>query len=261
MSTLELPPLQTQHAAVRQRDNGGEEPFEVQMARTLEEATEAWQLLYMVYRRAGYIDENPFEIHTVPQAIGPHALVVMARQDGVPISTISAIGDGPLGLPLDTVYAEELRQWRKPGRYLLEIGLLGDWRDSTENASSPVFELMRWAFHFGLAQGVTDYLCGIPPRRARLYTRLFGFQAVGELRSYSTVKDAPVVLMHADTEWSVKNCAILRAINYFMKNPLPPSTFEDRCRFDPTEMADSPIGRFLAMKSLGQDGSARASAA
>ncbi len=172
--------------------------FRVQVAEGLHDVLASWRLLYRAYRRAGYVAANTQELHTVPQALTENTCVLLGRMDDRMVSTITAIGDNPQGLPLDTVYPKELEAMRRHGQHLVEIGLLGE--DPGDEASNPtgftgMFELMRWTFYFGKYIGATDFLCGIPPSRARLYKRLFGFEAVGQVKDYSTVENNPVMLL------------------------------------------------------------------
>ena len=235
------------------RTAGGETPqgLTYSVAETIEEVTEAWQLLYRAYLRAGYIKTNPFGIHTVPQAVGPRAVVILGRIRGVTVSTITAMIDGPRGLPLDSVYQHELDALRARGTTLMEVGLFGDRRDivgeQDDRTFTAVFELMRFTFSFGRGEGV-DFVCGIPPRRSRLYGRSFGFQAIGAPTTYSTVEDNPVQLMWADTAQSVANANRHRAIDYFLKNPVPAEEFARRFSFAPEAMAGSDLEQYLLYK-------------
>lgn len=221
------------------------------IARSLEDVLEAWRLLYGVYLRAGFILPNPYELHTVPQAIGPDTLVVLGRRDGLAVSTISAIADSPRGLPLDSVCPEELSRLRAEGRKFIEIGLFGDHRDlmgETGRTFHALFELMRYTSYFGLYLGATDCLCGIPPKRTRLYHRAFGFRPVGEVKSYATVEDNPVQLLHLETDYFLEHYSQHRALDYFVQNPMPKSIFDSRFRFAPEALAGSPLEGFLKAK-------------
>jgi hypothetical protein len=131
----------------------------------------------------------------------PNVAVVIGRlPDGRAVTTGTCMGDGALGLPLDCVYRLELDGLRRQGRTMCEIGLLADDRQSVGECCTVLFDALRYTFHFGLYLGVSDFICGMHPRRARLYRRLFGFEVFGSERSYSTVKDHPVILMRAQTE-------------------------------------------------------------
>ncbi|MEI8196308.1 MAG: hypothetical protein WCI73_10395 [Phycisphaerae bacterium] len=215
------------------------------VAETLEDVTDSWHLLYSVYRRVGYIPPNPYELHTTPHAISPEALVVTAKIQGLTVGTISAIPDGPLGLPLDSVYHTQLQALREPGRRLVEIGLFADRREDVDRSFITILELMRFTFYFGYHQATTDCVCGIPPRRARLYARAFGFDIIGEPTTYASVQGNPVVLLHFNRTHLLNNLNQYKAMDYFTQHPLARDVFESRFRFQPEQLADSLLQKYL----------------
>lgn len=215
------------------------------VAQTLEDVTDSWHLLYSVYRRVGYIPANPYELHTTPHAISPEALVVTAKIQGLTVGTICAIPDGPLGLPLDSVYHEQLQALRQPGHTLLEIGLFADRREDVDRSFITILELMRFTFYFGYHQATTDIVCGIPPRRARLYARAFGFEIIGEPTNYASVQGNPVVLLHSSRAHLAANLDKYKAMDYFTQHPLARDVFEPRFRFHPEQLAGSLLEKYL----------------
>jgi hypothetical protein len=227
------------------------------VAQTADQVIDAWHLLYHAYLQAGFIKPSPARIHTVPQAIGRHTAVVLGSISGVTVSTISAIGDSSLGLPLDKEYPDELAELRANGRKLVEIGLFGDRRDITADGDrnfNAIFELMRYAVYFGYHSGATDMICGIPPRRARLYARAFGFQMIGQEKSYDAVEGNPVVLLRAEVQAVKRDHAAHKAVDYWVKNPLPPDVYEQRFDFDPRKIRDTALDRYLTEHGLPMPG-------
>lgn len=210
----------------------------------------AWRLLYNVYRTSGYIPANPYELHTVPEAINPDTLVMLARADATPnaypLSTIAGIIDGPRGLPLDSAYPRELAALRRAGHRLIEVGLFGC--QDEQSSFLTVFDLMRYVVYHALHRGADEMICGIPPHRIKLYQRMLGFQHVGAIKTYSTVSDNPVALMRLSISQIEERQPSLRAVNYFIHNPLTAETFAPRFRFDPAELTDSPIDLYLQSK-------------
>ena len=222
-------------------------PVEFEVASTVSEVMEGWGVVYKAYVETGLIDPNPYRLHTAPSAVGPDTAVVVGRAGGKAVSTASSIADGPQGLPLDCVYKEELDKLRAPGRRLVEIGLLADHHrgDDGGDSGSCVFDSTRIAFHFARYLGATDIVCGMHPRRSRLYTRIFGFTPVGTPRTYSCVKNHAVVLMHTTVEYVERNYSSHRALDYFMKNPVADEVFDRRYRFDAASLQSSPMGPYL----------------
>ncbi|MEI8197714.1 MAG: hypothetical protein WCI73_17610 [Phycisphaerae bacterium] len=210
----------------------------------------AWRLLYNVYRTSGYIPANPFELHTVPEAISPDTIVVLARADAspdaTPLSTIAGIIDGPRGLPLDSAYPRELAELRRAGHRLVEVGLFGC--QDEQSSFLTIFDLMRYVVYHAIHSGANEMICGIPPQRIKLYQRLLGFQHVGAIKTYATVADNPVALMRLSISQIEEQQPTLRAVSYFIHNPLPASTYTNRFRFASDHLIGSPIDLFLQSK-------------
>lgn len=220
----------------------------IEVAETDRQIEDAWRLVYDAYRTVGFIQPNPYGMHAARQAMGDHCAVILARSGRAAVSTITSIADADAGLPLDCVCGEELDELRQPGRKLLEIGLFADRRQAWGNSFSTLLELMRYAFWFGQACGTTDYVCGIPPRRARLYRHIFGFEPIGPVKRYATVCDNPVQLMHVRMEYIEAHHARHRATNYFMTHPVEAKEFGDRFDFTAASIYRSRLRYFLDYK-------------
>ncbi len=226
------------------------------VARTLGEVIEAWGLLYETYRDVNFISPNHFKVHTVPQAIGSHTAVVRCRVGRTTVGTISSICDTPLGLPLDEVYGPELEVLRGQGRRLTEIGLLAERSEllppprggEDPSTGGLMLDLLRYAFYFAVFSNATDIVCGIPPRRARLYQRAMGFEPIGEIKSYSTVEDNPVVLLRAELRHVFRDAHLYRMTDYFARNPVRHDEFKARYLFDNHRLVQSPLAGYLRRK-------------
>lgn len=216
------------------------------IARSYDQVQEAWELVYGAYCRSGLIPANPHRIHTAPQALGDRSVVVVGSIKPVIVSTLTAILDGPQGVPLDRVYRKELDSLRDQGRLILEFGLFADRRRDLARTAEAIFELMRFVFFFGVHHEVTDYIMGVHPRHARFYCRTFGFKVIGEPKSYAAVNNRPVVLMYGDFLNRFEEVRKVHAIyRHFFKNPVDAQTFDQRYRFPAAEISGSRIDRFL----------------
>jgi len=216
------------------------------VARTLEDVLEAWQLVYMAYRRAELIDTNPFELHTIPQAIGPQTVVITGCLGPMAGTTLSAYTDNPAGLPLDSVYPEEIGALRKQGRKVMEVGLFGDRRDHLVRSSEGLFDLMRFAFYYGVHMNCDDAIIGIHPRHAPFYQRFFALEQIGTPRSYATVKNNPVVLLRLD--FRAKRESLPRGLAFFSHNQIPGDVFKSRFLFDAESLENSTLERYMAYR-------------
>lgn len=225
----------------------------IHIARRTRDVVDAWRLLYHTYQRVGYIPTNKHRIHTIPEAIHADTLVLTAHpavpNENVysqPLSTITAIPDEDHTLPLDAAYPQELAQMRATGRKLMEIGLFG-CRDE-QSSMLTILDLMRYVAFYAHYQKVDDLICGIPPHRAKLYARWLGFQPFGVVKTYGTVSGNPVILMRGSIRDMHAQHTTLKAVSYFVKNPLPASTFHQRFRFGSRDLAGSPIDHYLSSK-------------
>lgn len=215
-----------------------------QVARTLDEVLAAWEIVYQAYRDIGLIDPNQYRIHTAPQAIGSHVAVTAGVINGLTVSTLTVMADNPQGLPLDRVYAGELTSLRNNGHKLMEVGLFADRRRQLSRSAEALLQLMRYAFYFGVSQGVTDFVIGVHPRHSRFYIRSFGFEPVGTARTYPAVNNNPVMLLKGDLHAKL-TARKHPALEYFMANPVPVELFDERFRFRPEQTADTRLANYL----------------
>jgi len=241
--TSEVTPLA--NPAHTGRDRSG---LNFYVARTLDDVLEAWQLVYVAYRRTELIDSNPFELHTMRQAVGPQTVVVTGCLGPLSVSTISGYMDSPAGLPLDSVYPDELSQLRGTGRRLAEVGLFGDRRDHLNRSAEGLFELMRFGYFYAMHGGADDIVIGIHPDHAPFYKRFFAFEQIGEARSYPTVKNNPVIPLRMDIRKVSALDPLPKGLRYFSENELPARVFANRYNFDEGQVASSPIAQFLNYK-------------
>ncbi len=215
------------------------------VARHLSDVLEAWHLVYQAYHENGLIEANSHRIHTMAPAISPRAAVCLSRRAGAVTATLTAVLDGPNGLPLDKVYGLELDTLRKQGRRPIEVCLLAHrWqtmagrRDMEQAGGDQILRhkvtlvnLMRLVYAYALANETDDVVAGVHPRHAGFYCRAFGFKRVGEVRTYATVNHRPVILLHADRRAVFGSRSWPYALDFFEKHPLSAETFGHRYRF------------------------------
>lgn len=229
---------------------------DVCVASRVQDVLNAWRLVYKVYRTTGLIHPNEYELHTATRSVSTGTAVFYAQDDhtdaqqvsdlvnaDVPLTTLTAVLDNSAGLPLDSVYSDELNRLRDQGRVLIECGQFAHRRQLADagqrnearlllKVESSLRELMRHAFHYGEVHGANDFLIGVHPRHARFYCRAFGFAPMGEQRHYALVNDHPVQLMRADLDLIFDINPRPWALAYSVNNPLQPSMFDHRWIFN-----------------------------
>lgn len=211
----------------------------------MDQVQAAWGLVYSRYSENGLIDNNPFAIHTTPQAVGPHACVICETVGEPIVSTLTAMADNPAGLPLDSVYAEPLNGLRRQGRVLIEVGLLADRRRTIRRTARTLFDMMRWIAYYTLYADCTDIVIGVHPHHAGFYMRCFGFEVFAEPTSYALVKDNPVTPLRLPLRDALAEPSLPSGLKYVRDNPVSADEFSQRFLFEREALRGSLIERFL----------------
>ncbi len=231
------------HAAGRQT-NSTIGPM-TDLARTPERIIQAWRLVYRVYRQVGHIHRNDQAIHTSANAVRRETAVFVGLEDQRVIRTLTAIPDGPTGLPLDQVYPQKLTAVRRADGKLMELGLFVDAQPATGSSFRGLFDLLRYAFYYGLNRGVTDFVIGVHPHHVGFYRRGYGFEPIGPVAQHPHVRAKPVVLLHGHVPTVLSRSSHYRGIMAMLSNPLASGCFERRPQLTDTWVARSAIGAYL----------------
>lgn len=245
-------PPEVQPESMEPSPNGSGLTFDV--GRTLEEVEECWTLVYRSYVKAGLITTNPEQMHTVPQAISSGTLVSYGRIHDVIVSTMTVYLDGPRGLPLDTVYQAELDDLRAEGRNLVELGLFADRRQHLYRSIDAILELMRFCTHYSVHQGHVDAVVGVNPRHVPFYKKLLGFDVVGETKSYETVNDFPVVLLHLDWPKKTQMKRLPKGLAHLVSPAVEKTFYDGRYELDLDSLEGTRIAKALERKTVVMSG-------
>jgi hypothetical protein len=214
------------------------------MATSREQRESAFRLIYEAYVRGGLGTTNDFGLRVTPYHLLSTTTIFTAAlidgpEAGEVFSTVSLIGDGELGLPLERVYPQEVAERRARGLRLAEVSCLADRRQDFRRFLPVFCALNRWMIQFAQAQAVDQVLVAVHPKHSRFYTRYFGFETIGGLANYPTVRNRPAVALCFDFARDHKStCA-----NYslFFGEPIP------REELQPVAMTEEEIAHFGAM--------------
>ncbi len=165
------------------------------IATSQEQQEAALRLVCRAYRRAGLILMNRSQMHATPYHALSTTEVLVACENDVVVCTLSVVGDGLLGLPLEDAYAAEVRRLRASGCRLVEVSCLAS---ELGYAVSVLVRLMALAAQVARLRGAHQVLIGVHPRHTRFYRRLFSFDPIGEQRTHSATGGQPVVGMAMD---------------------------------------------------------------
>jgi len=159
------------------------------IARTRAERISAFRLVYQNYVQKGLIDENPFGMRVTPYHLLPTTNVFIATQGEEILCTVTLIGDGELGIPMDTTNEDVVAHSRSHGLSVGEVSCLAT-KTLEFRRFLPIFvRLTKLMAQHARSYGMDQFLIATVPRHARFYQRFMGFEQVGEEKPYHTVCD------------------------------------------------------------------------
>lgn len=155
----------------------------------------AFRLIHHSYVRAGLIQPNAYEMRVTPYNLLPTTGIFVAKHQEEVICTVSLVGDGELGLPMEAIYADEIARLRGRGAVLAEVSGLADRRRNIERFFPLFLRLVRVLCPYAKRQGVSELVVAVHPRHARFYQRFLRFERIGDEKAYPHVCDQPAVAL------------------------------------------------------------------
>jgi hypothetical protein len=163
------------------------------------ERASAFQLVHNAYIDAGLMRTNALQMRVMPHHLLATTAVFVALDNDRVIATITLVGDGRLGLPMESVYAQEVSDLRRPSCWVGEVSALASAPAATGIAGlDVVVGLMRLMAQFSRRHGLEHLLVAVHPRHARFYRRCLGFKTLGGEKPYPSVCNRPAVALHLD---------------------------------------------------------------
>jgi hypothetical protein len=162
------------------------------MASEPHELQQAYELLATAYKGRGYEAPSSKLIRFTPYHALPDTATFVAKLGDQVVATLSAIVDNSLlGLPLESIFGDEVESLRRAGRRLAEGSCLADQGLSVREFIQVFTTLLRLAIQYGVKQGSDTWLITVNPRHRGFYTKVMGFVPLGTCRSCPSVQDAP----------------------------------------------------------------------
>ncbi len=168
------------------------------IATTSAELTEAFHLVYRAYMGRRLIGALPFQLRVTPYHILPSTEVFIGLHDGAVNCTLSLIRDDKLGLPMESICAEEVAQRRNSKIEFAEVSCLANRHGGPENNVARLVGVMSLMAQCAKRRGVDQLLIAIHPRHAPFYRRYLGFCRIGGMKPYDAVRNHPAVPMSLD---------------------------------------------------------------
>jgi hypothetical protein len=171
---------------------------QVRIARTRRDRTGAFELVYRKYIEAELIHYNPFRMRVTPYHLLPTTNMFVASEEGRVICTVTLIGDGELGLPMESIYPAEVLDCRRKNLYVGEVSCLAFERMEMSKFLLVFMQLTRLMAQHARSYGMDRLLIAVHPQHARFYQRCMGMEQVGPLKTYPSVQNAPAMACALD---------------------------------------------------------------
>ena len=254
-------------SATNDNDNVGVGPIDAaevlyRIASTREEQAAAFRLVYNSYLRAGLGEMNAHRMRVTPYHLLPSTEVFIAEHRGKVAFTMSLIADGELGLPMDSVYGDEVDQFRLKGLRLGEVSCLADCQRHVREFFPIFLCTCRLMAQYARYRGLDALVAAVHPKHSRFYRRYMDFHLFGCEKTYPTVRNNPAVA--AWLEFARLDREIPPTYKFFFGEKIPfdnlqpqPITWEDCKYFQP--MIDHTFqcvaaGRHVRLRPAGRAG-------
>lgn len=173
-------------------------PLTCKIASERHEREQAFRLIHEAYTRAGLIEPNPFRMRATPYHFLKSTELFVATNGDAIACTVSLVGDGALGIPMDSIYNDEVDNLRAANKRFMEVSCLADRRAEFDRTLALFIDLTRLMAQYARFHSVDMLLIAVHPRHARFYKRFLGFEQFGEERAYPTVRNRPAVACKLD---------------------------------------------------------------
>lgn len=191
----------------------------VKVADSVDELDGSACLLHDAYVARGILAPHPSGRRVTRHYLSQSTTTFVAKQGSIVIGTLSLFRDGSLGLPMESVFAEEVQRQRGGRRALAEVGALAiDPRMRRRGVSLLLNKMMYRSAREHL--GVKDLLIAVHPRAHTFYKRVLQFHRVGSERQYPGLnEEGQAIAMHLDLERASDTYRTLYGETKTMDNP------------------------------------------
>ncbi|HEX5270268.1 MAG TPA: hypothetical protein VFW33_07275 [Gemmataceae bacterium] len=202
------------------RVEGIRDEIVVKIASEADEWEQAFELVANNYQESGYEAETGKPYRFTPHHALPDTTVFVAKRGDRVIATFTLVADNSvLGLPLESLYADEVEALRREGRRVGEITSLA-FTDLGQREFLQVFVTMiRLLQQYHVSQGGDTWVITVNPRHRSFYCKVLGARQLGGCKSYDAVAGAPAEAYWVDREMMKANAP--RGYETIFGQPLP----------------------------------------
>ena len=173
----------------------------------LEELRAAYRLVYQEYSARKLCVPNKDEMFYNAYSFVLGSRTFLLKKEEKLLGTVCMVADSPIGLPMETIFPEEIGKLRTEGKKMVEIGALSLNSKYIDMKQYSFKNFKKQAYLYKLYKTIFDYVCkseditdliiGCHPRHEFLYKYLT-FETLSTPRDYHGANAAPAVLMRLD---------------------------------------------------------------
>lgn len=159
----------------------------------------AFRLVHAAYSRSGLSSANPQQMRVIRHHLCEHTDIMITRRADEAMLTTTLVRDAGDGLPMESVFAEEVGAMRAAGLRVAEISCLAsaESMDDTTQRFNQLVKIVGLTFQVARHRGIDRVLMAVHPRHAKVYHRLFGCVPCSQVREYAAVQGNPAIMcMH-----------------------------------------------------------------
>ena len=180
---------------------GKEDRYRIKIANDFATRRSAYELIYRLYRQKGYANPNDSRMWLSLYNLLPDTTTLVVLQEDEVVGTFTVVFDGPLGLPGDKLYKEEIDVLRKNGRKPAEIISLGVADKGRRSSQDILIKLFNYVYLVSKhLKDATDFVITVNPHHAAYYHRTLLFEEWGPEHTYEKLGGAPAVLLRLNLE-------------------------------------------------------------
>ena len=165
------------------------------VAHCREEREAAFRLVHDSYAMAGLTPSNDSNMRVTLHHMEPLTDVFVAKHHGRVVYTATLVTDGSKGIPMESIFPDEIATLRRKGGTLAEVSCLASQEGQFDRKEGfqVYVNLIALLLQSARQNEIDRVLLAVHPRHARFYQRFFGCETLGETKAYAAVLDNPAV--------------------------------------------------------------------
>jgi hypothetical protein len=152
----------------------------------------AFQMVTDKYQACGYEGPDGGAVRFTPYHALPDTVAFVAKHEGRVLMTVTLVPDNTLlGMPLESIFADEVRGLRRQRRRLGEAISLAAADISLREFRVVFAALLRLMHQYHVGHGGDTWVMTVNPKHRDFYTKAVGYVPLGTSRPYGAVQGAP----------------------------------------------------------------------